>query len=163
MSSYLPPLDSLKSLKTMLQQRRETLSLAESCTGGLLSFWLTYLPGSSHYFKGSLVAYDIQAKTHILNVKKETIKQKGVVSEESAQEMAQSVRNLFSSDWGFATTGWTGPDQDDDSLPVGTVCLALCSKFAKKSRIEYFKSKERQEIQFQATLFALDFLMSALH
>ena len=157
------PLESLKTLQTILSQRKETLALGESCTGGLLSFWMTYLPNSSKYFKGSVVAYDAHIKTDLLNVSKDTIKNKGVVSEETAQEMAQGVNNLFSADWSLATTGWAGPGQSDDSQPVGTVCLALCSKFVKKSKMKYFKEKGRQEIQFQASLFALDFLLSELN
>ena len=100
MSFPPPPLDLLKALKERLSQRGETISLSESCTGGLLSFWLTYLPGSSNCFKGAVVVYDLKAKTDILNVKEETIKKKGVVSEETAQEMAQCVNQLFLSDWG---------------------------------------------------------------
>lgn len=157
-----PPLDSLKALKERLLQRGETLSLGESCTGGLLSFWLTYLPGSSNYFKGTVVAYNTKAKTDLLNVNKETIKKKGVVSEETAQEMAQGVNQLFLSDWGLSTTGWMGPEKGHPSQPIGTVCFALCSKLAKKSCMEYFKEKKRQDIQFQASLFALKFLLSAL-
>ena len=163
MPTFSPPLDTLKTLKDKFLNQKETLSLSESCTGGLLSFWLTYLPGSSHYFKGSLVAYDIEAKKNLLNVRDQTIKKKGVVSEEVALEMAQGVRELFLSDWSLATTGWAGPNQENPSQPIGTVCLALCSKFAKKSCIEYFKGKDRQDIQMKASLFALDFLLSALH
>ena len=158
-----PPLDSLELLKNTLLQRKETLSLGESCTGGLLSFWMTYLPGSSEYFKGSLVAYDAQVKTNLLNVNQETIRTKGVVSEETAQEMAQGVNNLFLSDWSLATTGWAGPGEGDSSQPVGTVCFALCSKFVKKSKMQYFEEKGRQTIQFKASLFALDFLLSELN
>ena len=109
------------------------------------------------------MAYDIKAKTNLLNVKGETLKKKGVVSEETAREMAQGVNQLFFSDWGLSATGWAGPEAGDSSQPVGTVCFALCSKFAKKSCMEYFKEKGRQDIQFQAGLFALKFFLSALY
>lgn len=157
-----PPLELLKNLKTAFSKRSESLALAESCTGGLISFWLTYLPGASQYFKGALVAYDAQAKTRLLNVPEAVIKT-GVVSEKSAQEMARGVKNLFRSDWALATTGWAGPAGGTEKQPVGTVCFALCSKFAKASRLEYFKEKNRQDIQFEASLLALKFLLSHLH
>ena len=163
MSLSSPPLELLNMVKERLLQRSETLSLGESCTGGLLSFWLTYLPGSSHYFKGAMVAYDTTAKIQSLNVKENTIKDKGLVSEETAREMAQGVNQLFLSDWGLSTTGWTGPEKGNPSQPVGTVCFALCSKFAKKSCMEYFKEEKRQDIQFQASLFALKFFLSVLN
>ena len=89
--------------------RGETLAAAESCTGGLIAFWLTEFPGASEWFKGGVTAYSLSAKQEILNVEKALLQKSGAVSEEAAQAMARGARALFSSDQAIAVTGWAGP------------------------------------------------------
>jgi len=87
-----------------------TLSVAESCTGGLLSHYLTYLPGSSNFFTAGIVSYSESAKINILGVSPETIARYGVVSGRTAEEMAERIRLITGSDYSISTTGNLGPD-----------------------------------------------------
>ena len=105
-----------------LKKRGETISCAESCTGGLAASNLTSLPGSSLYMMGSVTSYFLSVKERVLGVKKDTLDRYGAVSEECALEMAEGVRNLISSDWAFSITGVAGPDKSEGK-EVGTVCL----------------------------------------
>ena len=110
-----------------LKERNETISCAESCTGGLAASNLTSLPGSSSYMMGSVTSYDVSVKEKVLGVKKETLEKFGAVSEECALGMAEGVRRLISSDWAFSITGVAGPDKSEGK-DVGTVCLGFSGK-----------------------------------
>src|SRR3972149_5752633 len=89
----------------LLTQRRLTLAVAESCTGGLIGHLLTEVPGSSQAFLGGVVAYHNQAKTAILGVGEALLEREGAVSEAVARAMAEGVRRLFGADIGLAVTG----------------------------------------------------------
>ncbi len=118
--------DSLASVVgTQLARRGETLAVAESCTGGLLSEMITSIPGSSKYFKGGVVAYANEVKTALLEVSLESLLEYGSVSEVVAGEMAEGVRRRLASDWALAITGISGPDGATDLKPVGLVFIAL--------------------------------------
>ena len=108
-----------------LKARKETLALAESCTGGLLSHLLTNVPGSSDYFLLSAVTYSNQAKMEILSVAQETIDRFGAVSCETVKEMADGVRLRAGATYGVAISGIAGPTGGSDEKPVGTVCIGL--------------------------------------
>ena len=110
-----------------LKERGETISCAESCTGGLAASNLTSLPGSSSYMMGSVTSYFLSVKEKVLGVKKETLENHGAVSEECALEMAEGVRRVISSDWAFSITGVAGPDKSEGK-EVGTVCLGFSGK-----------------------------------
>ena len=110
-----------------LKKRGETISCAESCTGGLAASNLTSLPGSSLYMMGSVTSYFLSVKEKVLGVKKETLEKYGAVSEECALEMADGVRKLVSSDYSFSITGVAGPDKSEGK-EVGTVCLGFSGK-----------------------------------
>lgn len=155
------PLQRLKDLRNLLHAGKQTLSVAESCTGGKLSEWLTFLPGSSDFFKGGVVSYWTEIKENILQVDPKVIEEKGVVSEETARLMAQGIKNLFKTDWSLSVTGFAGPPNKKKEEEAGKVVFALCSPFAYQTSVRYFKG-EREEIRNKATLFALDFLLSEL-
>ncbi|MHC1635870.1 MAG: CinA family protein [Candidatus Methanospirareceae archaeon] len=108
-----------------------SISVAESCTGGLLSHRITNVAGSSLYFKGGVIAYSNEAKEGILRVSRRTIEEKGAISEECAEEMAEGVRKLFETDIGVAITGIAGPDRSDwapdRDKPVGLVYIAVAT------------------------------------
>ena len=108
----------------LLKKRRETISVAESVTGGELAAKLTELPGSSEVFLGGVVAYSISSKIRELGIAKQLIKKFGVYSEEVAVEMAKSVRTIFQSDWAISSTGVAGPGPDGD-IPAGTIWIAI--------------------------------------
>ena len=109
----------------LLRDKKATLAVAESCTGGLLSNWLTNVPGSSDYFLFSGVTYSNDAKIRVLSVSPETIERYGAVHEQTAKEMAEGARRTVGATYGISTTGIAGPDGGTDEKPVGTVCIGL--------------------------------------
>ena len=113
---------------TLLTQRRETLALAESCTGGLLANRITNVPGASTVFLAGYVTYSNEAKTDVLNVDKKLIQQKGAVSEPVARALAEGARMRARSTYALATTGIAGPTGGSPEKPLGTVYVALASK-----------------------------------
>jgi len=112
----------------LLKNRNETIALAESCTGGLVSHWLTNVAGSSHYFLYSGVVYSNKAKINVLGVSSETINAYGAVHEETVKEMASRAREISGATYGLSTSGIAGPDGGTDEKPVGTVCIGLATK-----------------------------------
>ncbi|HEX9979318.1 MAG TPA: competence/damage-inducible protein A [Flavobacterium sp.] len=111
----------------LLSAQHKTLSTAESCTGGKIAQVITSVPGSSKYFKGSVVSYAAEAKVSVLGVKQETIDQYSVVSAEVAREMAISARQILKTDYAIATTGNAGPTKDNTDASVGIVFIALAT------------------------------------
>ena len=154
------PIDSLKTIHKHFISAGESLCVAESCTGGLLSFCLTHLPGSSKYFKGGLVSYRTEVKLDCLGLCEEKIKKEGLVTEDCALSMAQGVKKLLKADWAISITGIAGPSKGVLGEPVGKVAFSLSSPSANQSLIKQFKNPDRKDIRHQATFFALDFLIS---
>ena len=111
----------------LLLNNNLTLSTAESCTGGKIASLITSVPGSSAWYRGSVVAYDNSIKTGVLLVDPETIRLHGAVSEETAVAMARGVRKLTGTDYSVAVTGIAGPDGGSPEKPVGTVWIAVAS------------------------------------
>lgn len=111
----------------LLAEKKKTVAVAESCTGGLVGHLLTNNPGSSDYFLLSAVTYANAAKIGVLNVPQETIDRHGAVSEETARAMAANVRRVAGADFGLAISGIAGPDGGTAEKPVGTVCIGLAS------------------------------------
>jgi PncC family amidohydrolase len=111
----------------LLRQRSLTLSVAESCTGGLVSHRITDVAGSSTYYQGSVTSYSNAIKERVLGVRHETLARYGAVSEQTALEMARGVRMLLETDIGLAVTGVAGPDGGTPDKPVGLVYIALAA------------------------------------
>lgn len=107
----------------LLKAKGQTLSAAESCTGGQISHLITMVSGSSSFYLGSVTSYAIPVKIKILNVPAETISTHGVVSSEVAAAMAEGVRILTGSTWAVATTGLA--EGGDNNYPEGTVWMAV--------------------------------------
>lgn len=112
----------------LLRQRRMTLAVAESCTGGLIGHRITNVPGSSVYYEGSITAYSYDVKELILHVRHDTLYRYGAVSEQAAREMALGIRRAFRADIGLAVTGIAGPGGGMPDKPVGLAYVALAAR-----------------------------------
>jgi len=124
----------------------KTIGLAESCTGGNIAHHITQVVGASHYFNGSIVCYQKEIKEKILFVKKETLDTYGVVSEQTAIEMAQGARKVLGADYGFGVTGLLSAGGDDDRVPVGTIWMAVADKDVVKTKEHrFFSDRERNK------------------
>ena len=110
------------------RDRGLSLSLAESCTGGMISAALTGIPGASDIFWGSAVTYINSAKENILGVSPSTLEKHGAVSEECAREMAEGSRRIYGADIAMSVTGIAGPGGGSDEKPVGTVWFGFSSE-----------------------------------
>lgn len=143
-------------LGEVLARRSLTISVAESCTGGLLGSRITDVPGSSAYFMGGIIAYSNEVKIKELQVKEDTIAEHGAVSEETAREMAINIKRLMDTDLGLAVTGIAGPDGGSKEKPVGLVYVALASN----EDVEVYRLNlkgDRKENKWQTTEYALYF------
>jgi nicotinamide-nucleotide amidase len=112
----------------LLTTREYTLSTAESCTGGMIAQQITSIPGSSKYFKGSVVAYDNVIKTHLLDVSAETLRDHGAVSQPVVKQMARSILKQYGTDFSIAVSGIAGPGGGTPDKPVGTTWIAVASR-----------------------------------
>ena len=112
----------------LLKEKNSTVCTAESCTGGEIAHMITSVPGSSAYYKGSVVAYANSVKTQLLGVQEGLIEKNGAVSEQVVQDMATGARNLFKTEYAVATSGIAGPDGGTEAKPVGTIWIAVASE-----------------------------------
>jgi nicotinamide-nucleotide amidase len=146
----------------LLVARNASLAVAESCTGGLISNWLTNTPGSSNYFLMSAVTYANSAKMNILGVSADTLNSVGAVHEKTAEEMACGARRAAGADFGLATTGIAGPDGGTDEKPVGTVCIAVAGPEQTLSKRYLFAFGRRLMNKRIFAMAALDMLRRVL-
>jgi len=141
----------------LLTERGLTVSLAESCTGGLIAERLTDMPGSSKYFLEGAVTYSNGAKISRLGVKSETLDRFGAVSAETAEEMAVGMRERAQTDFAVSITGIAGPDGGSEEKPVGTVFIALADAEGVRS-MKFVFPGDRYLIRWRSSQAALDFL-----
>lgn len=111
----------------LLKKYGKTLATAESCTGGYLAHLITSIPGSSEYFKGSVIAYANEIKERMLGVNPETLAKHGAVSEETVEQMAEGIKSKFDVDYAVAISGIAGPSGGSPDKPVGTTWIAIAS------------------------------------
>lgn len=111
----------------LLKNKGKTISTCESCTGGRIAEMITSVPGSSQYFKGSVIAYNNSVKTEVVGVPASLISEYGAVSEQVAVKMAEGARRLLKTDFSVATSGIAGPDGGTNIKPVGTIWIAVAS------------------------------------
>lgn len=141
----------------LLTARKETLAVAESCTGGLLGHRITNVPGSSNYFLQGVQVYSNKAKNQILGVPSDLIEKYGAVSSEVAQCMASSIRENAQASYGLSITGIAGPSGGTTEKPVGLVYTALSWENGMESKKNLFLGN-RKIIKFQSSQKALDML-----
>ena len=145
----------------LLRSKGATISIAESCTGGLITHRLTNVPGSSDYLERSLVVYSDKAKKELLKVPAGTLKRHGAVSKEVAESMAKGVKSLSKTTFGLAVTGIAGPAGGTPEKPVGTVFIS----FSHKRQVITQKCSfygDREQIKFMTSQYALDVLRKYL-
>jgi nicotinamide-nucleotide amidase len=141
-------------------QEKLRLAVVESCTGGGLSYWITSVPGSSTWFERGFVTYSKEAKMKMVDVKAETIKTFGEVSEQTVIEMAEGGLKHSLADICIAITGIAGPDGGTPEKPVGTVWIAWANhKQPSTIATHYVFSGERQRVRLQAIEAALQGLL----
>ena len=153
---------SIQLLHKKLIQKKLTISVAESCTGGLLAHNLTKLANSSNYFEMGLTTYSNQAKTKILKVNKNIIKKYGAVSPECCKTMVENLSKISKSRINISITGIAGPGGASKNKPVGLVYIGI--KTSKKLLIKEnrFKSKNRNSIQILTVKEVLNILLKII-
>jgi nicotinamide-nucleotide amidase len=134
----------------LLRERGQTLSTAESCTGGYVSHLITSIPGSSAYYLGGAVVYANEVKTGMLGVREETLRAHGAVSEETVLEMASGILEKTGSDYAMATSGIMGPDGGSEEKPVGTVWVGLAAKGRRSASRFQFRFDRARNIELTA-------------
>tara|TARA_Y100001970_G_C13601052_1_gene540224 strand:- start:46 stop:510 length:465 start_codon:yes stop_codon:yes gene_type:complete len=138
---------SIQSIHQKLIKKKLTISVAESCTGGLLAYNFTKLANSSKYFQMGLTTYSNQAKIKILKVNKYTIKKYGSVSKECCESMVQNLSKISKSKINVSITGIAGPGGGSKEKPVGLVYIGIKNGKYIKIYKNKFKSKIRNKIQ----------------
>jgi PncC family amidohydrolase len=152
--------NTLKKVHDLFKLNQLSLAVAESCTGGLISHYITSLPGASIIFRAGIVSYSEEAKKNILKVSGEVLNKYGMVSEETAKEMAEQVRRIADSDYSIATTGNLGPDVLEGK-DKGLIYLAV-SKNGKTITKQLNLNGSREENKAVAANAALYLLIELL-
>jgi PncC family amidohydrolase len=145
----------------LLKKKGWTISVAESCTGGLIGFLLTSVPGSSDYFAGGIIAYSNEVKKNLLSVSSQTLDEFGAVSEETVKEMSRGVKKLLKTDVGISVSGIAGPTGGSKNKPVGTIVLGVDIPQKIITNILNLKG-DRNKIRERAAAEALEMLKNLL-
>ncbi len=153
-------LTEAKIIHNIFKEKGLTLSIAESCTGGLICHYLTAVAGASSFLAAGVVTYSAESKKRILGIPQKIFSAHGIVSEETARQMARKVRTLTKADVSVSTTGNLGPDVLEDK-PKGLVFVAISSKKGTVSKKLQLKGT-RAQVKEKAVLSALRFLAEVL-
>ena len=147
--------DDMIKLQTLLRANNQTITTAESCTGGLVASMITKISGSSDIFNGSIVTYSNKIKNQELHVKNKTLEKFGAVSIEVVDEMLNGVLNKFNANFAIAISGIAGPNGGTRNKPVGTVIIGISDENNHKIVNIYNFKGSREDIQIQAAKVAL--------
>jgi nicotinamide-nucleotide amidase len=150
-----------EAIGRLLLSKGKTLGTAESCTGGYIAHLITSIPGSSRYFKGSVVSYSNEIKTNLLHVGQETLDSNGAVSEATVREMVRGALSALDTDLAVATSGIMGPDGGTPEKPVGTVWIAVGDHQQIIAQKMSFRFDRQRNIELTATN-ALNLLMNMI-
>lgn len=134
----------------LLKERKQTMTTAESCTGGYIAHLITKHHGSSAYYQGSVISYANEIKEQLLSVPNDILKTKGAVSEETVTLMAESVRKLMKTDYSLAVSGIMGPGGGSDEKPVGMVWVAAASEEKTVTQLFQFRFDRSRNIELTA-------------
>ena len=146
-----------KNIVEHLKSKKQTLAIAESCTGGLVSHLLTQVPGSSEALKGSIITYQTELKTSELGIPPELIATHGVVSEKVVIAMAESIQKKWGATYGMATTGYLGPTGGDQFAKIGSVWIAVSTPKGTVTKSLYLEN-HRERNKERSAQAALDLL-----
>lgn len=150
-----------EQIAAQLKERKKTLAVAESCSGGQIAARFTAHAGASAYFKGGVVAYATSSKIELLHISKKIIAEHSVVSAETAREMASQVKKLFDADYAIATTGNAGPEKGDSAAEIGTVFIAVATP--EKIKVNEFNfGNHREKVIGKTVNKALELLWEEL-
>jgi nicotinamide-nucleotide amidase len=139
-----------------------SLALAESCTGGLIGYRITAVPGSSRYFRGAAVTYEDRIKELVLGVRRATLRRHGAVSAQTAVEMARGARRVFGARVALSVTGIAGPEGGSDAKPVGLVYAAVAAGRKTRWTVGNFRGN-RAHIRRRAADMALELLLTFIN
>jgi len=142
----------------LLFSKKATLATAESFTSGYLSHLITSVPGSSSYYRGSIIAYNNEVKETILNVSPNSIKNHGVVSEQVVKEMALSVKKIMGVDYALSTSGIAGPSGGTNEVPVGTIWTAIAGPYGVNAKKYNFGTERSWNVKRGANVILLNLL-----
>ena len=148
----------------LLRRKKETLTVAESCTGGGLGAMLTEIAGSSDYFLGGIISYSNEIKVKQLGVRETDLQQHGAVSEIIAQQMALGVKTKLQSSWGISITGIAGPGGGTAEKPVGLVYIGIANPNDEVFTFQYTLGSKRGRnlVRYLSACYALDQLRRIL-
>ena len=149
----------------LLTARKLRLGLAESCTGGLVGYRVTNVPGSSEYFMGGVISYSYEAKVAVLGVSWDTLNENGAVSRETILEMARGAKNLFDVDVAASISGIAGPGGGTVDKPVGTTWIGLVTndgEWTREFRFDGDREQNKASSADEALQLLLDYLQGKL-
>lgn len=144
-----------------LASQKQTVSFAESCTGGRIAAAFTSIPGASAVLDGSVVTYSNAIKHTWLNVDNEVLENYGAVSSQCVNQMLEGIKNISGADYALAVSGIAGPDGETEEKPVGTVYIGLKTPFTQEI-FQCFFHGQREHIQEQSTAFAIEKMAEVL-
>jgi PncC family amidohydrolase len=150
-----------KNLGAALAQKKLTLAVAESCTGGLIGGAVTAISGSSSYFRGGIIAYDNEVKQGLLRVPQRVLEKHGAVSADTVIAMARGAQKLLAADCSIAVSGVAGPGGGTKEKPVGLVYIGI----AAKNRVQAFEERfigNRESVREQTVKKALERMLEFL-
>ncbi|ABV33198.1 competence/damage-inducible protein A [Pseudothermotoga lettingae] len=145
----------------LLKKKHQTLSIAESCTGGMISSRLVNIPGASEVFLGAIVAYNNSVKRNILNVSNKILEKYGAVSQQCVAEMAEGVRKIMKSDLALAVSGIAGPTGGSEKKPVGTVYFCIAGESIKDIQ-RLFYPQQRNVFRSRVSAYGLYLILKCL-
>ncbi len=152
------------TLINQLYIKNKTISFSESCTGGILSKYITNISGSSTIFKGSIISYSNDIKNKILNINKNILTTYGAVSHKTAFLMAKHSKIILNSSFNASITGMTGPiNNQNPKISTGSIFCGLAYKHQIETKKINFIQKRRQYIRKHASLFILKWIIKRIH